>query len=263
MGERRIDFQGFTRDLLTLLGIEVLEGAHVVEAVGELDDDDADVADHGEEHLADIFGLVVFAIGKLDLVEFGDAFNDVGDLFAEALLDLFGGDVGILYRVVQQAGGDGGGVHFEISEDQADLQRVDDVGFARGALLPFVLLQTEMPCLANDFEIVGGPVFVDFLEKAGELGVEFMDQRRGGTGEMAGRTLFHADRHWDRFGRRFDTRLDGLRAETLQRRNRRQSCFQLDACIRGDGLRTRPLDDRGCGLPEIPGGRWSDCHGSL
>ena len=74
--------------LLALLGTKVLERAHVVQAVGELDDDDADVGDHGEQHLADVLGLMVFAIGELDLVEFGDAFDDVCDLFAEAVLDL-------------------------------------------------------------------------------------------------------------------------------------------------------------------------------
>ena len=103
----------------------MLQGAHVVEAVGELDDDDADVGDHGEEHLADVLGLMVFAVGELDFVELGDAFDDVGDLLAEALFDLFGGDVGVFDGVVQQAGGDGGGVHLELGEDEGDLERMD------------------------------------------------------------------------------------------------------------------------------------------
>jgi hypothetical protein len=119
VGEGRVDVEGLAGDLLALLGLEVLEGAHVVEAVGELDDDDADVGDHGEEHLADVLGLVIFAVGELDFVELGDAFDDVGDLLAEALFDLFGGDVGVFDGVVEEAGGDGGGVHLELGEDEA------------------------------------------------------------------------------------------------------------------------------------------------
>ena len=84
----RVDVEGFAGDLLLLLGLQVLERAHVVQAVGELDDDDANVGDHGEQHLADVLGLVVFAVGELDLVELGDAFDDVRDLLAEALGDL-------------------------------------------------------------------------------------------------------------------------------------------------------------------------------
>ena len=168
----------------------MLERAHVVEAVGELDDDDADVGDHGEEHLADVLGLVVFAVGELDLVELGDAFDDVGDLLAEALFDLLGGDVGVFDGVVQQAGGDGGGVHLELGEDQADFERMDGVGLAGGSLLAFVLLQAEGPGPADDIEVVAGAVLVDLLEQAGEFGVDLRDEGGAGAGEVFGGTRF-------------------------------------------------------------------------
>ena len=159
--ERGVDVEGLAGDLLPLLRVQVLERAHVVQAVGELDDDDADVGDHGEQHLADVLGLVVFAVGELDFVELGDAFDDVRDLLAEALFDLVGGDVGVFDGVVQQAGGDGGGVHLEFGEDQGDFERMDDVRFARGALLAFVLLEGERPGLADDLEVVGGAIGFD------------------------------------------------------------------------------------------------------
>ena len=133
--ERSVDLERLARDALLLLRAQVLERAHVVQAVGELDDDHAHVGDHGEQHLADVLGLVVFAVGELDLVELGDAFDDVRDLLAEALGDLGGGDVGVFDGVVQQAGGDGGGVHLQFGEDLRDFERMDDVGLAGGALL--------------------------------------------------------------------------------------------------------------------------------
>ena len=46
-----------------LLG-EELEGAHVVEAVGELHQDDADVVHHGQEHLAVVLGLPLLGGGE-------------------------------------------------------------------------------------------------------------------------------------------------------------------------------------------------------
>ncbi len=119
MRERRVDVEGFARDGLLALGREMLERAHVVQAVGELDDDDADVADHGEEHLADVLSLAVFAVGELDFVELGDAFDDVRDLLAEFAVDVFGGDGGVFDRVMQQACGDGGGVHLQFGEHLA------------------------------------------------------------------------------------------------------------------------------------------------
>ena len=150
VGERGIDVEGFASDLLALLGREVLERTHVVEAVGELDDDDADVYDHGEEHLADVLGLVIFAVGEFDFVELGDALDDVGDLIAEELFDLLAGDVGVFDRVVEKSGSDGCGVHLEFGEDKADFQRMDDVGLFGSALLAFVLREREGPGLADD-----------------------------------------------------------------------------------------------------------------
>ena len=187
MRERGVDVERLAGDLLLLLGLQVLERAHVVQAVGELDDDDADVGDHGEQHLADVLGLVVFAVGELDLVELGDAFDDVRDLLAEALGDLGRGDVGVFDGVVQQAGGDGGGVHLELGEDLADLERMDDVGLARGAVLALVLLDAEGPGAADDFEVVAGAVGVDGVEQVAELFVDAADGGGRTAGQVRGR----------------------------------------------------------------------------
>ena len=166
--QRSEDVERLLRDFLALFGLQVLQRAHVVQAVGELDDDHADIGDHGEQHFADVLRLMVFAIGKLDLVQLGDAFDDVRDLLAEEFFNLLGGDIGVFDRIVQQTGGDGGRVHLEFGEDEADLQRMDGVRLARGALLAFVLGQAEGPGFADDFQIVAGPVLVDLLLAGGQ-----------------------------------------------------------------------------------------------
>ena len=107
MGERGVDVEGFAGDGALALGLQVLEGAHVVEAVGEFDEDHAHIADHGQKHLADVLGLAVFAIRELNFVDFRHAFDDVCDLLAEFLDDVLGGDGRVFNGVVEQAGGDG------------------------------------------------------------------------------------------------------------------------------------------------------------
>ncbi len=184
--ERGVDVQGFAGDAFLLVGPQRAERAHVVQAVGHLDEHDADVRDHGQQHLADVFGLVVFLVGELDLVELGDAFDDVRDLLAEAPGDLGRGHVGVFDRVVQQAGGDGGGVHLHLGEDLADFQRMNDVRLARRALLALVLLHAELPGVAHDVEVVRGAVGVQGAEEVLELLVDDADLFAGAVGEVAG-----------------------------------------------------------------------------
>ena len=65
---------------------------HVVQAVGQFDQDDADVIDHGQHHLAQVFCLLLFAGGEIDFADLGNALDDVGDLLAEFLADVDDGD---------------------------------------------------------------------------------------------------------------------------------------------------------------------------
>ena len=71
--QRRVDVERLLRDLVLPLGRQVSERAHVVRAVGELDQDDADVARHREEHLAEVLRLLLLAAGEVDLADLGDA----------------------------------------------------------------------------------------------------------------------------------------------------------------------------------------------
>ena len=61
MRERRVDLERLLRLLHLLLLAEVLDRAQVVEAVGELDQDDADVLRHRDDHLAVVLGLGLLA----------------------------------------------------------------------------------------------------------------------------------------------------------------------------------------------------------
>ena len=63
-----------------------------MQAVGQLDQDDADVVDHRQEHLAQVLGLdrtlaggLIAVAGPRDLTEFRHAVDQQGDPLAELL----------------------------------------------------------------------------------------------------------------------------------------------------------------------------------
>ena len=114
VSEGGINVEGFSSDSLLPFRLKMFQGAHVVETIGEFDEHHANIGDHGEEHFSDVFRLAILAIGKLDLVDFGDAVDDVGNLFAEGFSNFAAGHGGIFDCIVKQAGGNGGRIqlHF-------------------------------------------------------------------------------------------------------------------------------------------------------
>ena len=141
-----------------------------MQAVGQLDEHDADVVHHGQHHLAHVLGLRLFRRGEVDLADLGDALDDVRDLLAELGLDLVDGDRGVFDGVVQQAGGDGRGVELHLGQDGRDLQRMRQVGLARFARLAFVVLLGKFVGFFDGREVVGGAVGANLAQQIAEAG---------------------------------------------------------------------------------------------
>ncbi len=118
-----------------LLGRHELDGAHVVQAVGELDDDHADVLGHRDQHLAQVLGLLYFARGIRDAAELRDAVGQLGDLVPEFFPDLLQADGGVLHNVVQKPGGHRLRIHAELHEDAGHRDGVRNI---RRAGKPFL-----------------------------------------------------------------------------------------------------------------------------
>ena len=112
-----------------------IERAHIVQPVGELDQDDAHVLRHCQKHLAEVFRLRVFARLELDLIELGDAVDHVGDRLAERGLDLVFRDAGVLHHVVEERGGEPLRVEPPLRKNAGYRQRMGDVRLARLAKL--------------------------------------------------------------------------------------------------------------------------------
>ena len=81
-----------------------IERPHVVQTVGQFHQDDADVGHHGEQHLADAFGLALLARIEVDLAQLGDAVDTARHVVAELVADFLDGGGGVLHDVVQQPG---------------------------------------------------------------------------------------------------------------------------------------------------------------
>ena len=73
MGQGCIDFEGFVCDALLGFGFHVLKGAHIVQAIDQFDEHDANIFDHRQQHFAIGFGLSRLAALVGQLVDLGDA----------------------------------------------------------------------------------------------------------------------------------------------------------------------------------------------
>ena len=60
VGNRRVNVHRFLRDASPLVRTQEFKRAHVMQAIGELDKDDAHVVNHRQQHLANIFRLLFF-----------------------------------------------------------------------------------------------------------------------------------------------------------------------------------------------------------
>ena len=142
-GERGIDVERVLGDSGALVLRHELEGAHVVQAVGELDQEHAGVVGDGEQQLAEILGLLGVPGDEVELAELGQAVDQPADLLAEHLVDVLARDRRVLDRVVQHRRHDRRVVDLELGQDRGDLERMGEIGIAGRALLAAMRLHRE------------------------------------------------------------------------------------------------------------------------
>ena len=112
-----------------------------MQAVGELDQDDADVVRHRHEHLLEVLRLRLGVRLELDLGQLRQAVDDLRDLGTEFRADLVLADQGVLDDVVQHGRDERLVVHVHLGEDAGDFQRMLHV--RRSARLALVRLGAE------------------------------------------------------------------------------------------------------------------------
>ena len=106
--------------------------AHVVQPVGQLDEQDAEVLGHRDEHLAHRRGLLRLLGVELEPVELGDAVDDRGDLGAELALSTSSRVTAVSSTAsCSSAAAMRDVVEAEVGDDPGDGERVGDVALAR------------------------------------------------------------------------------------------------------------------------------------
>ena len=128
--DRRVDVERLTGLLDLLLLGHRRDRPHVVQAIGELDQDDPDVGGHRDDHLAIVLGLGLIAGGERQTGQLGDAVDERGDLLAELVGHLLQRRFGVLDRVVQQRRAQRLGVQAHAGADLRHPDRVGDVVLA-------------------------------------------------------------------------------------------------------------------------------------
>jgi len=173
MRDGSVNVERFPGDALLLARIEIFERAHVVEAVRELHEYDADVVHHGEQHFADIFGLARFRRHHVQTANFCDALDEVRDFRTEALFNAGDGILGVFDGIVEEGGSERGGIQAHVGKDVGDLEKMSEVRFAGAAELCAVALGSDFVGAANNPGIFGRAVlaqlFEEFLEACVEL----------------------------------------------------------------------------------------------
>lgn len=134
VGEGGVDIEGLAGNLILLVGGHRAEGAHVVEAVGHLDEHHSDVLAHGEEEFAEILGLCRSLVAKDTARNLGQTLDYAGNLTSEVLLYVLDGIFGVLDDIVEQRGAYRRGAEaYLLRGNLGHGYGVDDIRLARAA----------------------------------------------------------------------------------------------------------------------------------
>lgn len=149
VGERRIDFARLERDANLLCPRQRVERHHVVQAVGELDEHDAQVLRDCEDHLAHVFSAA-FLSAIFQSAELCHAIDEERDFVAELFADSFERRACVFDGVVEEACGDGRIVHSPLAQDLCGREDVVEVGLATFAFLAPVRFFRERERTSDD-----------------------------------------------------------------------------------------------------------------
>ena len=172
--QRRVQIECFGSNFELLVARHRVEGPHVVQAVGDFDEDDAHVLAQREQHFAEVLGLLAGAVLE-HARNLGEAVDDAGHLGAELALDV--GNLGgrVLHHVVQQGGHDAGGAEADfLHRNLGHGQRVQDVGLARLAAHLLVGLQALVEGFFDELGVAVLQVGLGGAQQAAVVAQDFL-----------------------------------------------------------------------------------------
>ena len=156
LGNGSVDFEGFAGNAAALVRLQHAQGAHVVQAVGQLYQNDPDILGHGQSHFLEVFRLLLGAGLKFNTGQLGHTIHQLRHGGAELIGEGFLGDGGIFNHIVQHGRHQALMVHVHVGENGGNRQGVGNVGLAAAAALPFVGLFSV---------VIGAPYQIHLLRR--------------------------------------------------------------------------------------------------
>ena len=186
MGDGGIDIQCFAGNSFPLGARCIAQRSHIVDAVCKLNQDDANVACHGQQHFAERLRLVFFPGVELQLFQLGQAIDQFGNGCAEALNQLRLGDFAVFNGIMEQSCHERLGIQFPFGALLGDRDGVGDVGLAAVPQLPQMGLIGKAVGLTDTFNICCVQI-VEFCGKCSKAGGSGVGCSRGGCPGRDGR----------------------------------------------------------------------------
>ena len=162
--QRRVDIQGLLRREELLIRRHMIQGPHVMHAVGKLDQDNAHVFAHREQHLAKVLGLLFFPAAEIGSAQFRHPVDERRNLPAKKALKFIERRQCIFDRIVQQSAGDAGHVELQVGNDIGNRQRVYQIGLARKPFLSLVNLRGKIISFAQKLDVRRGIIGLDLFD---------------------------------------------------------------------------------------------------
>ncbi len=111
MGQRNIEEKGFPGNLDFLVLRHRIQGLHVVQAVGNFNQDHPDILRYGHQHFAEGERLPQIKITR----QFCEPVNNPCHFLPKHVFNVGDGIFGIFHHIVQNCGTDGGGAQSQLT----------------------------------------------------------------------------------------------------------------------------------------------------
>ena len=107
VGNGSVNLERFAADPPPFAGRHITHGAHIVGAVGQLDQDDPHILGHGQEHFSKRFGLVLLTAVELEFFQLGQPVDKFGNGGAKSGDQFIFGDATVFHHIVHERRHDG------------------------------------------------------------------------------------------------------------------------------------------------------------